>query len=401
MSRRRRPSTAQSGLLGTILFVVVVLAVVWFLWEDIPGLDRLPRPDLLPRPDVATKPGPPASPVAGGPYEVYFTTPVYPDRPETRRGGIDERFVQFVDAATRSLDVAAYEFDLENVAQAMTRAKARGVAVRMVTDTDTVNATRDAATQKALKTVRDAGITIVPDERSAIMHHKFAVRDGQEIWTGSWNFTVGDTYRLNNNAVRMQSPELARAFTEEFETMFVQKKFGAGRARGQVNQPVQVGPMRVQVLFAPEDGVAQKIAERIGQATSQIRFLAFSFTHDAIGQAVRDRANAGVSAAGVFEKTGSETRFSEMGAMKQAGLDVYQDGNPYALHHKVFVLDGRTTIVGSFNFSDSADRDNDENLLIVDDPGFAGRYLEEVEQMLALARNPSSIRATPEKERPR
>ena len=79
-----------------------------------------------------------------GPYEVYFTTPIYPDRPETRRGGIDERFVQFVDAATRSLDVAAYEFDLENVAQAMARAKSRGVAVRMVTDTDTVNATRDA-----------------------------------------------------------------------------------------------------------------------------------------------------------------------------------------------------------------------------------------------------------------
>ena len=395
MSRRRRSKKAESGVLGTILFVVVVLVVVWLLWEDIPGLNTIPRPD------VATEPAPAPSPAATGPYEVFFTTPVYPDRPETRRGGIDERFVQFVDASTRSLDVAAYEFDLENVAQAMVRARDRGVAIRMVTDTDTVNAVRDEATQKALKIVRDAGITIVPDERSAIMHHKFAVRDGEEIWTGSWNLTVGDTYRLNNNAVRMRSSELASAYTQEFETMFTQKKFGAGRPRGAVMPPVQVGSMRVQVLFAPEDGVAQKIAERIGQASNQVRFAAFSFTHDAIGQATLDRAKAGVSVAGVFEKTGSETRFSEFGAMKQAGLDVYQDGNPYALHHKVFVLDGRTTILGSFNFSDSADRDNDENTLIVDDPGFAGRYLEETERMLTLARNPSSARATPEKELPR
>ena len=397
MSRRRRSRKAE-GFSGLVAFLIVVGVVLWLVWDRLPPLSSLP----IPKPDTATKPSP-ASPqtTAGGPYEVYFTTPVYPDRPETRRGGIDERFVQFADASTKTLDIAAYEFDLENVAQAMTRAKARGVAVRMVTDSDTVNATRDEATQNALKIVRDAGITIVPDERSAIMHHKFAVRDGEEIWTGSWNLTVGDTYRLNNNAVRMRSPELARAYTEEFETMFVQKKFGAGRPRGRVNEPVQVGPMRVQVLFAPEDGVAQRIAERITQATSQIRFLAFSFTHDGIGKAVLDRAKAGVPAAGVFEKTGSETRFSEFGTMKQAGLEVYQDGNPYVMHHKVFVLDGKTTVTGSFNFSDGADRDNDENTLIVDDPGFASTYLEEVERMLALARNPSSARATPEKELPR
>jgi phosphatidylserine/phosphatidylglycerophosphate/cardiolipin synthase-like enzyme len=382
----------------TFLLVFIILFVVWLFWDRIPVLNTVPKPGSSSGgPDPAGSP----SPVAGGPYEIYFTTPTYPDRPENRRGGIDERFVQFVDASTRSLDVAAYEFDLENVAQAMVRAKGRGVAVRMVTDSDTINAVRDEATQKALKVVRDAGIVIVPDERSAIMHHKFAVRDGEEIWTGSWNLTVGDTYRLNNNAFRMRSPELARAFTEEFDTMFVQKRFGAGRARGNVTPPVQVGSMRVQVLFAPEDGVAERIADRINQATSQVRFLAFSFTHDGIGQAVLGRARAGASAAGVFERTGSETRFSEYGPMKQAGLDVYQDGNPYVMHHKVFVLDGRTTLVGSFNFSDSADKDNDENLLVVEDAGFAARYLEEVDRMLTLARNPVNTRATPERDRPR
>jgi phosphatidylserine/phosphatidylglycerophosphate/cardiolipin synthase-like enzyme len=389
MSSRRRRPRKSSSLISLLALLVVVAVVVYLLWEQRQSETAQPVPAPVP------------SPVAGGPYDVYFTTPTYPDRPETRRGGIDERFVQYVDAARSTLDIAAYEFDLENVAQAIKRARERGVTVRMVTDTDTINAVRDEVTQQALKTVRDAGVTIVPDERSAIMHHKFAVRDGEEVWTGSWNLTVGDTYRLNNNAVRMRSQEIARAFTGEFDTMFVQKKFGAGRPRGNVTPPIQVGAMRVQVLFAPEDGVGEKITERVRQATGQIRFLAFSFTHDAIGQAMMERAKSGTSVAGVFEKTGSETRFSEFTAMKQANLDVYQDGSPYAMHHKVIVLDGRTTVFGSFNFSDSADKDNDENVLVVDDPAFAAHFLAESERMLQLARNPASARPTPERERPR
>ena len=70
------------------------------------------------------------------------------------------------------------------------------------------------------------------------------------------------------------------------------------------------------------------------------------------------------------------------------------------MHHKVFVLDGRTTIFGSFNFSDSADKDNDENLLIVDDPGFAQPFVEEFGRVLALAKNPPARRGQ-DKERPR
>lgn len=376
-----------------LLILVIILMVGFIVYESGVLRDRFPPP---------TAPQPvPASPVASGPYEIYFTQPVYPDRAENRHGGIDERFVAFVNSATRTLDVAVYDFDLENVAQAMAAAQARGVAVRMVTDSDTINNARDAAIQKALGIVRGAGITIVGDERSAIMHHKFAVRDGEEIWTGSWNFTTGDTYRLNNNAVRMRSPELARTFTAEFEQMFAQRRFGGGRVRSEPTAPVMVGGARVQALFAPENGVAQRLAERIGQSTTSITFLAFSFTHDAIGKAVTDRAQARVAVSGVFERTGSETRFSEYGAMKQAGLDVYQDGNPYVMHHKVFVLDGRTTVFGSFNFSDGADRDNDENCLIVDDPAFAARFSEEADRMLALAKSPASARATPEKEQPR
>ena len=69
-------------------------------------------------------------------------------------------------------------------------------------------------------------------------------------------------------------------------------------------------------------------------------------------------------------------------------IEVYTDGNPYVMHHKVILLDDRLTIFGSFNFSQNADRDNDENLLIVDDPQFATQFEQEFQRVLALAKNP-------------
>ena len=381
------------GIAAAILLALVVGAAMLFF---VRGRSAMP---------VAQPAAPAAQPAparhAGGWYDVYFTDPKYPDRPETRGGGIDERLVEFVDAASRTLDVAVYDFDLENVAQALARARARGVQVRMVTDSDTIGNERDEHIQRALRILSQGGIPLVGDERQSIMHHKFAVRDREEVWTGSWNFTVGDTYRLNNNAVRMRSAELAAQFTGEFEEMFVQRKFGTAKPRSGPPAPLQIDQARVQALFSPGEGVGARIAERVSQARSAVNFLAFSFTHDAIGRAVQERARTGVPVQGVFETTGSETRFSEFTAMKQAGLNVYQDGNPYVMHHKVFVLDGTTVIFGSFNFSANADRDNDENCLIVDDPGLAGAFAGEFERVLAAARNPAPRRATPERERPR
>ena len=338
---------------------------------------------------------------AGDWYEVYFTDPKYPDRPETRHGGVDERFVAFLDSAQRSLDLAIYDFDLDNAADALVRANNRGVTVRMVVDTDTLNNTRDAEIQRAIGKVRQAGIPIVGDSRQPIMHNKFVVRDGEEVWTGSWNFTTGDTYRLNNNAARLRSDKLAENYAAEFRKMFDARQFGPNKPAGVPNPQLTIGGAGVENYFAPEDRVAPRIIAHIREAQRSIRFMAFSFTHDGIGQALREKAQAGVSVVGVFERTGSETQFSEFGKLKQAGLEVYQDGNPYAMHHKVFIIDDVKVIFGSYNFSDGADRDNDENLLVVTDAAFARPFIQEFDRILAAARNPPATRGRAERERPR
>ncbi|MDQ2999284.1 MAG: phospholipase D-like domain-containing protein [Chloroflexota bacterium] len=433
MSRRKSRRQGSSTLKWLIIIGLIVL-VGYFVYRelgiginvepgsngpvikiDVPTIDlKLPTPVAsAPSPGGATAP----SPAPEGWYDIYFTTPRYPDKPAYHNGGLDTQLVAFINTAQQTVDIAAYDFDLENVANALAEAAARGVRVRMVTDSDTldralgrqsllpqsltsgndrellnslaaISKSDTPLIKKAIAIIKRAKIPIIGDERPALMHNKFVIVDSREVWTGACNFTAGDTYRLNNNAIKIVSRQLAQNYTIEFEKMFVQRSFGSSKSAGGTEPLVTLQGVRIENYFAPEDRVADKIIVRLDQAQQSIHFLAFSFTSDPIGSAMLARAQAGVSVAGVFEKTGSETQYSEYGRLRQAGLDVLQDGNPYVMHHKVIIIDGRTVIFGSFNFSNNADKDNDENLLIIDDPTLAQAFEAEFQRVREVALNP-------------
>ena len=377
-------------LVKAVLVVLIVAAGAALYVLDRPGAMPDGLAGLLAPPTTEVAIGRGNVSARAGWYELHFTDPKYPDDPRSHRGGLDERLVNLMDRARRTLDVADYDFDLANVADAMVRAKQRGVRVRMVTDTDTLANTKDERIQSAFRRLREAGIPVVDDRRPAIMHNKLTVVDGEYVSTGSWNYTDGDTYRQNNWMGVFRSPELAANYTAEFEQMFA-GRFGPAKAKTLPHPEVIVDGARIRTCFSPKGGCADLIVDTIGREASQsLYFMAFSFTHDGIGKAVVDKQKAGVSVVGVFESTGSQTPFSEYGTMKSAGLEVYTDGNPWAMHHKVIIVDGRLVIAGSFNFSANADKDNDENLLIIEDGDIASAFKAEFDRVLQQAKRASA-----------
>lgn len=321
--------------------------------------------------------------------DVYFTTPLGGSRqpPSGAPARLDEHLVAAIDTAQRTVDMAIYDFELENVADALLRAKARGVQVRLVTDTDNA---KNAAVVK----VRTGGVPVVEDNRGPIMHNKFVVLDGEQVWTGSWNFAPKDTFQYNNNGALIRSKELAENYTAEFEKMFVARRFGPTKAKDVPHPRIEIGGAVIETVFESEGDAPSRIVERIRGAKQSITFLAFTFTHDQIGAAIEERYRAGVAVRGVIERLQSERQEGELGRFQRAGLDaaqpagtpragckagpgVLQDGNPQLMHHKVIVIDGTTVIFGSFNFTRNAAEDNDENLLIIDDPTVATIFLDE------------------------
>ncbi|MEM6528369.1 MAG: phospholipase D-like domain-containing protein [Chloroflexota bacterium] len=315
-------------------------------------------------------------------WTVYFNAPTGSSDRSTYVNGIDQPLVRDIGEVRRTLDIAAYEFDNEALTAAVIGAHERGVRVRIVTDDEAGLEEEDESIPKFI----EAGIPVVDDDRSALMHNKFMILDGTTVWTGSWNYTMNGTYRNNNNALVLRSQRTVQAYQTEFNEMFENGEFGprSTSASASFNQ----NGIPVEIVFAPEDDAVGLIVGELQAAQEAIRFMAFSFTQDDIGNAVRQRGSEGITVEGIFEVRGSETRFSEMPPMYCAGFDVRQDGNPFALHHKVFIVDDTTVLTGSFNFSANATESNDENLVVIKDPDLAALYLQEFDRRFAEASPP-------------
>ncbi len=316
--------------------------------------------------------------VDGGWFQLYFTDPT-DAAADQRSGGPDDPLVAAIDSSQLSIDAALYSLSLYSVRQAFIRAHRRGVVVRLVMESDNM----DGSQPQALK---DAGIPVIGDRREGLMHNKFVVIDASEVWTGSMNLSEDGTYDDRNSLIRIHSSKMAADYSAEFDEMFLDDKFGSEHGRETPNPHVTIEGTPIDVYFSPDDHAQAALLDLLDNARTSIYFLAYSFTSDPLGEAIRQRAKAGVTVGGVMDAEQMRTNTgSEYDSFRSAGVDVRLDGEPGLMHHKVMIVDGQTVVVGSYNFTASAERHNDENLLIIHSPVIAAQYLQEFQRIYALA----------------
>ena len=317
-------------------------------------------------------------------WNVYFTTPEQPN------SKIPDTLVKLINEAQKSIHIAAFEFNLDPIAQALIAAKGRGVDVKWVTDDKHGIEADKKEGHGQFAQLQKAGIE-VKSEKSGLMHNKFIIIDGKTVWTGSTNLTINGTQKNNNNVIVMRSPDVATIFEREFQEMW-DGKFKKSSPSSRDKQITTVNGTPVRVLFGAEDNVTAELTNLITSAKSDIKFMAFSFTDDEMGLAMLSKANEGVRVKGIFELRGSQTKYSELPRLFCEGIPVRQDGNPRTFHHKAIVLDEKTLVTGSFNFSKNANQKNDENVVIIDNPKIAALYLEEFERRWAEGKQPNKTK---------
>ena len=322
-----------------------------------------------------------------GALTVFFTTPhlVYPDLPSARQAPPHEQqLIADLDAARETIAFVTFEYNLESTALALARAQRRGVQVRVAIDREGV---ASAPMGRWAGIVERAGIPIAWEPTSAFLHSKFVIIDGRVLWMGSWNATNNDTYRNNNNLLRITVPALIENYQVEFEQIFTRPDPALKRSLTP-NPRLQLGRLRVENYFSPQDQAEQYIVARIGAARESIYFLTFSYTSVATTEAMLDRYAAGVTVQGVFERRNARGLGSAYPTLLEARVPVLEDGNCYTMHHKLIIIDERTVITGSFNFTNRGNLINAENLLIIDDREFAAAYLSEFGRVWRQAESP-------------
>src|SRR5215213_861661 len=320
---------------------------------------------------------------------------------------IARELADFLGAAQRSLDLAQYDFHLLTetaavVGGALRRAHERGVAVRIIYNVDHANPIPvppppepDAQLIASLGVPAKA-IAGVPD----LMHHKYVVRDGESLWTGSTNWTDDSWARQENVIVTLDEPTLAHAFTANFDELWER---GAVERSGRVDTtPVPVGAEEVRTWFTPGHGenLSHRIAKAIAKARRRIRICSPVITAAPVLGSL-----AQVISEGRVDVAGCVDRPQIGGVIHQWGVDgnaswklpllervlaapfSAKPSTPWEpggslhdfMHAKVSVADD-TVFTGSFNLSRSGEL-NAENVLEVTDAALAERlaaYVDEV-----------------------
>jgi phosphatidylserine/phosphatidylglycerophosphate/cardiolipin synthase-like enzyme len=321
--------------------------------------------------------------------QIYFTDPSSPHAKDYR-GGPDAILASAIDQARLSVDVAAYSLNLWSIRDSLIDAHKRGLVVRMVMESDNMDS-------REVQQIKDSGIPVVGDQQEGLMHNKFVIIDRSKVWTGSMNFTVGGAYRDNNNLLSIQSAKVAEDYTHEFEEMFIHHLFGPNAVSDTPYPKLTVDEIPLEIYFSPEDKVAQRIVTLIQGARESIYFMAYNLTSNDIGNAIMQKVQAGVNVSGIMDDTQvNSSQGTEYDPFMQAGVDVLLDGNQDGLmHHKVMIIDQKIVITGSYNFTASAEENNDENTIIIFSPDFAMRFYQEFQRVHDQAMQ-SLIEATPE-----
>jgi len=344
------------------------LIVVWLASACIPSSDA-PSPQGTQSALPAQETGQPKATDLPLPdwISIYFTNPDDPNA-GSFRGGPDAALAEAIQGARMRVDVAIYHLNLWSIRDALLDAHRRGVQVRMVTESDNMD-------EEEIQQLIEAGIPVLGDRRESLMHNKFVVIDGAEVWTGSMNFTTTGAYRNDNALLRIRSSRLAENYTAEFEEMFLEDHFGDDIGSATPNPSLTINGVQIETYFSPDDGVAEHIKALIDSAASSIDFLAYSFTLDTLADAILAQATKGAAIRGVLEENQYYSNIgTDFDRFVNHGLDVNLDGNRYNMHHKTIILDDATVITGSYNFSRSAEMRNDENVLVIHCPQVAEKF---------------------------
>jgi phosphatidylserine/phosphatidylglycerophosphate/cardiolipin synthase-like enzyme len=372
--------------------------------------------------------------------------------------------LEAINGATTSIDIAVQELRLPRIARALRDKHKAGIAIRVVIENTygqaqgglseaevekladrerdrTIEGRRlidqnndgqlspsEVSENDALMTIQEAGIKRIDDTEdgskgSNLMHHKFVVIDQQTVIVTSANFTISDmvgdfgaaaSTGNANTLLKIQSPELASAFVEEFNILWGDGPGGLPNSQFGTKKPhrdaktLTIGNHQVDLQFSPstksipwESSTNGLISRTLQSAQQSIDMALFVFSDQQLVNNLEPLHEKNVKIRALIDPGFIYRPYSE--ALDMMGIAIPQNckikasnhpwqnplkevGTPKMppgdlLHHKFAVVDASTVIVGSHNWTEAANHGNDEVLLVIHSPIVAAHYQREFDRL--------------------
>jgi phosphatidylserine/phosphatidylglycerophosphate/cardiolipin synthase-like enzyme len=126
--------------------------------------------------------------------------------------------------------------------------------------------------------------------------------------------------------------------------------------------------------FSPYDDCERICITQLDHATKEVLISCYGLENKAIAKELRKLRRRHVAVRICVDKTQSAGKADQTHLLKRTGIEVVVKPEHVLEHNKFVVIDGRTVLTGSYNFSGSAEKQDNNLVVITGEPAVTAKY---------------------------
>jgi HKD family nuclease len=294
----------------------------------------------------------------------YFSYPGrYTDIDKKR--DVLEKVLSIIENAKFSLKIYAYSFNNPEIIAALKEASNRGVKIEIVGDKE-----------QNYDLLKDNGFTISIWKQSGLHHIKVILADNKTLFTGTGNFSRQGLTNDWNGYIQLDVDTQNRSSLVDFLNE------NLGRPLFETNGILFIG--------SPENGFLSQdlLLEKVESAKFSIEYLIFDHFDGVLSHTLKKASERGVAVTGIYDAPVDDEGEYLVDNFYGMSSTIYKDGNEDIvetnsfpegglLHHKSMIIDGKTILSGSYNYSSNARDSNREILFQTENPYLVAEFQKE------------------------
>jgi len=134
---------------------------------------------------------------------------------------IKESLLKEVESTTSTIDLAVREITFPEMAQALLKAKERGVKVRVIADSKQA---KMKSSQITTLIHQGIPVKVLRGKDYGVMNHRFAILDSKKVVTGSFDWSEASEKWNYENIAIIKDSDVVASYQKEFDRLWREKR---------------------------------------------------------------------------------------------------------------------------------------------------------------------------------
>lgn len=139
--------------------------------------------------------------------------------------------------------------------------------------------------------------------------------------------------------------------------------------------------IKASAYFSPGEDCLHRIRRLIGECRDTLEICVFTITDNRIVRRLEEAKDRGVDIRIISDDDKSLDLGSDLGHLSKAGFQCRLDRTSAHMHHKFAIADRDLLLTGSYNWTRSAATENDENIVVTNNPKLVRSFSAKFEEM--------------------